>query len=343
MRLAPLLALVMLGVLLCGCRHLGITPRHPRVASASEHRFELGDVHQHAIPTTARGAISIDVHVQEIPAGTEIRWVAVADATLAPCSKGYEALHVRTTDARGQVVSNNAAKVGDTLSIGLSVEAWGFMLSRASRLDLMLVNRHGLLKCAAFPLVDERPQHAWDPLESWTFNTLIGFEHLNRRIDGMDGLVSFTAEVGKWVGPLRLHLLSGGGASECTRDVCPSMPGSGNKSSYKNEKYYVPVGLGVGGVLLQWWMFALETKAEYRLGFTAQETFHGLHRSILHGPVITPSLMLTLPHPLAPGVPGGLRRGLGVGASAPLAYYMSTSGQSAFSWGIGLAIMLPLR
>jgi hypothetical protein len=158
----------------------------------------------------------------------------------------------------------------------------------------------------------------------------------------LDMLVLFGLEVGKWLGPLRAHMASGAGTAQCSRSVCTPMK-SDSPDGVPNQRYYVPLLAGVGGTLFQLGPIAFEGKLQYRVAFTAAETFDGLSRIFLHGPVATPSIMYAGRDPIVPGIRGGTRHGVGLGVQVPLAYVMSGRGDGSFSVGASLMFLFPIH
>lgn len=326
---------------LSACR-TGIKPHTPRVARGAGYELALERAfNAQLFSEPSRGAQHVLVAVKALPPGARLRSYGVVERQRPLCAESEpEGDALIQEDAPASLLP--ATRVGERLALTVSQRDWEFALQHATRLELRLTLPDGAALCAAMPLTSSEANERWDAVGSWTLESVINFEFFMRHVEGLYQLGMFGLEFGKWLGPLRVHLGSGAGASRCSREDCPAMKGRTDDGN-PNEKYYVPLLAGVGGTMLQLGPVAFEGKLQYRVAWTAAETFDGLSRVFLHGPVGTASIVYTARKALGLGVPGGTRRGLGIGAQLPLAYVFSARGESTFSVGANVMVMFPIH
>lgn len=335
--LALLVSLLFVG---CGT---GMKPHTPRIARSAGHELALGTVRPtNAITDPGSGAQRIQLHVRALPPNTRVSWVAITESAQAPCSKGSVALRVRLA-GRAWPTAEWRPRPGDVLELDFSAEAWTQAVSGPSRLDLLLESEDGVSQCASFPLIDERPAERWDPLESWTFNSGVEGDALLDHVDGYRNTGAWVAEVGKFLGPLRVYGSVGVGGVECSRSTCPRRR---NKQTGKYENrggLYLPFAGGAELTVAQYKFIALDLKAQYRLAYARSTTYDGVQNALLHGPMALPAIVFTMPDPIAPGIPGGVRRGISVSIEGSVGYLWSSSGDGSVGVGGGLMVQLPVH
>jgi hypothetical protein len=325
--------LSMLSLSACGS---GLVPRTPRVARAPGYELSLGEVR-------GGSGIRIDedrrlqVHVAAIPARTRVLEAAVQEAGRPPCSGGVAASRVRVV-GEDEWTNKRRPRPGETLSIELSGAAWKFATEVASRLDLALRDSAGALRCITFPLVDAAPQNRWDLLDSWTVSGLFELDFFLDGVDGIDDAAVLGLSLGKWLGPVRVGAGAGGGASSCSKSVCAPSEETGS-----SRHHYVPLFAGADSTLFQAGWLAFGFGVQYRVIWTGTETYAGERSVFLHGPALRPRLSWALPDPIAPGIPGGPRRGYAISLDVPLGYVMSARGDASFSVGGGLVFSFPVH
>lgn len=314
---------------LCACSG-AIAPATPRVARGAGYELELGAL-RGGTGLKREEDRQLELRVRAIPPRTRALTASVQASSRPACSGGIAATRVRVP---GDEWSNRRRpRPGETLLIDLPGSAWTLATSGPSRLDLLLRDADGALQCASFPLVDAAPEHRWRPLESWTASGAFQYELFLDRAAGLDSAASFSAVAGKWLGPVRVSAGAGAGVAWCTRGECRSELGEARQS------YYVPAFAGMDTTLFQVSRLALELAAAYQLAWTEAPA----GKALLHGPKLIPRLAWALPDPIAPGVPGGPRRGYAISFAVPLGYVMSTRGDASLSAGGGLLFSFPLR
>jgi hypothetical protein len=326
--------LLFLGAWLCGGCGSGLVPSTPRVARAPGYELHLGKL-QGGSGQRLDDERQLEVHVAAVPPRTRVLGAAVQQAALQPCSGGISATRVYVPG--DEWTQRRRPKAGETLKLELPGSAWKLATDAPSRLDLMLRDAAGALHCISFPLVDPAPQHRWRPLESWTVSGVFRFDALLDSVDRLGNAAVFGVSLGKWLGPVRLAVGVGAGATWCAQNDC--LP----ESPEGPQHYYVPLSAGANTTLLQVGRLALELAAQYRVGWTATQTPSGARAAFLHGPELLPGLAWALPDPIAPGIPGGPRRGYAISFAAPLGYVMSSRGDGSLSVGGAVSFSFPVH
>lgn len=341
MRALPLLAFL-LSTLVVGCG-IGMKPHTPRVARSAGHELALGTVRPtNPLSDPGSGAQRIRLHVAALPENTRVSWVAISEAARAPCSEGYVALNVRLA-GRAWSTPEWRPRPGDILELDFNEAAWTKAVTGPSRLDVLLEADDGVTQCASFPLVDERPEQRWDPLERWTLNTGVEAEGLRQHVAGFRNVGGWLFEVGRFLGPLRVYGSVGVGTAECAKSACPQRRNKQTNKYENREALYLPFAGGAELTLAQYKFLALDLKAHYRLAFARATTYDGVSRTLLHGPMLLPALVITMPDPIAPGIPGGVRRGMSVSLEGSVSYLWSSSGDGSLGVGGGFMIQFPIH
>jgi hypothetical protein len=321
-------------LLALGACNSGIVPATPRVARGGGSELALGALRGGSGLRVDEDR-QLDVHVRAIAPRTRVLAASVQVSAQPACSGGVAATRVRVP---GDPWTNRRRpRPGETLLIDLPGAAWRLAVSAPSRLDLVLRDANGALQCASFALVDSAPEHRWRPLESWTLSGLFQYEAFLDRVAGLDGASSFGLAAGRWLGPLRVSAGAGVGVAWCTDANCRPEPGD----TVPRSSLYVPGFVGLDATLFQVAALAFELAAQYKLAWAEPPALG--ESTFLHGPELIPRLAWALRDPLAPGIPGGPRRGYAISFAVPMGYIMAASGDVSLSIGGALLASFPVR
>lgn len=313
----------------------GIVPETPRIARGAGSELALGALRGGSGLKVDEDR-ELELYVRAIPPRTRVLSALVQTSSQPACSGGVAATRVRVPGS-DPWTNRRRPRPGETLLIDLPGAAWQLAISAPSRLDVVLRDANGALQCASFPLVDGAPEHRWRPLESWTLSGAFQYEAFLDRVAGLDGASSFGLAAGRWLGPLRASAGAGLGAAWCTDAACrPELGDTSPRSSL-----YVPGFVGLDATLFQVAALAFELAAQYKLAWAAPPP--GGASVFLHGPELIPRLAWALRDPLAPGIPGGPRRGYAISFAVPMGYIMSSGGGASLSIGGALLASFPVR
>jgi hypothetical protein len=312
----------------------GLVPETPRIARGAGYELQLGTLRGGGGLRLDEEERQLELRVLAIPPRTRVLAASVQAATQPVCSGGIAATRVHVPG--GPWTNRRRPKPGETLRVDLPGAAWKLATAAPSRLDVVLRDADGELQCASFALVDGAPEYRWRALESWSVSGQFRVEFFPDRVAGLDSAAFFGVALGKWLGPLRVSAGGGAGAAWCTRSDCRPDPGDAP------QHYYLPVFAGLDATLFQTGRLAFELAAQYKLAWTETQTDAGERGALLHGPELMPRFAWALPDPIAPGIPGGPRRGYAVSVALPMGYIMSTRGGASVSVGGGLMFSFPI-
>lgn len=312
----------------------GLVPETPRIARGAGYELQLGAV-RGGSGLKLDEERQLELRVLAIPPRTRVLAASVQAAAQPVCSGGIAATRVHVPG--GAWTNRRRPRPGETLRVDLPGAAWKLATVAPSRLDVVLRDGDGALQCASFALVDPAPEHRWRALESWSLSGQFRAEFFPDRVAGLDSAAFFGLSLGKWLGPLRVSVGGGGGAAWCTRSDCRPDPGDAP------QHYYLPAFAGVDATLFQTGRLAFELAGQYKLAWSETRTEAGERGVLLHGPELIPRFAWALPDPIAPGIPGGPRRGYAISFALPVGYIMSTRGGASISAGGGLVFSFPIH
>jgi hypothetical protein len=313
----------------------GIAPATPRVARGAGYELELGTLHE-GLGLKVEDDRQLEVRVRAVPRRTRVLTASVQASAQPPCSGGILATNVHVP--AGAWTNRRRPRPGETLVIDLPGAAWTLATAGPSRLDVLLRDGDGALQCASFPLVDGSPEHRWKLLNTWNVTGTMQYDVFLDHVSGVESAAAFALSLGKWLGMVRVSAGAGGGISWCTRAPCV------NDIGESPQTYYLPVFAGADTPVFQIGRFAFELAAQYKAAWTEARKNTGERQPLfLHGPELIPRLAWTLPDPLAPGIPGGPRRGYTMSFAVPVGYVMSTRGDASLSVGGGILFSFPTR
>jgi hypothetical protein len=325
------LSLVLLATVGCGATY---RPTTPRVARSAELQLSLASLALRSDYFGARSA-SLRVRVEQVPAHTTLLALAISDARAPRCEGGFRADRIDIA-ARRWSPGRDPLRAGDELVASFSAVFWDNIRLAPTRLDLLLADEIGARSCATFPLVDAAPENRWSAPGQTSLGVGIAGQGFVGTLGDIDGTVTLPIMVGRWFGPVRLSLTFTPGVAQCPHGACPS------RDNQLDNAPYLPFALGAelghsAGVL------RLGIRAGYSAGPARVDArVGGSYWTLLHGPVLTPRLGVSLPDPLAPGIAGGEQLGTFVGLEVPVSYMLDDRGHQALGIGAVLSWVLSL-
>jgi hypothetical protein len=324
------LSLALLAGVGCGATY---RPAAPRVAQASALRLSLGSLELRSNYFGTRSA-AVRVRVEQVPERTTLFRLAVSDARAPRCEGGLGAEAVEIEGQRRDP-SRHPLRPGDQLVASFDAALWAHLQRAPTRLDLVLTDELGMRSCVTFPLADAAPEQRWRGPDKTSLGVGVAGQGFVGTLGPIDGTVTLPIMVGRFFGPVRLSLTFAPGVAQCPHGACPS------RETQLNNAPYLPLSLGAElghsvGVL------RVGIRAGYTAGPARVDARDGRYWTLLHGPVLTPRLGVSLPDPLAPGVAGGEQLGTFVGLEVPVSYMLDDRGHQALGIGAALAWIFPL-
>jgi hypothetical protein len=300
-------------------------PMSPRVARADAFELSLESLELDSDYFGTRSAV-LRVRVRRVPEHSKLLHFVLADARRPRCEGGLSALEL---DIAGQrwAQSRDALRAGDELVAHFDAALWDGIQKAPSRADVVVTDELGMRTCITFPLVDAAPENRWSDPGSISLGVGMAGQGFVGTLGNIDGTITLPMMVGRWFGPVRLSLTFAPGVAQCPHGQCPSSENKVNNAPYLPLSIGAEVGHSAG-------LLRIGLKAGYSAGPARVDArVGGSYWELVHGPVLTPRLGISLPDPLAPGLAGGERLGSFIGVEVPISYVLDGRGHQAL--GIG--------
>jgi hypothetical protein len=262
--------------------------------------------------------------------GTKIGTATWHSIDAAPCSKGTEAKLMRIDEhVRWQ---EQPVDIAGSHRLALQFASDGIWNSRTlfgpSALDLEIITTDGP-HCLRLPVAGPEPEMAFELENHWSWAYGLLYQGSTRAVGGLSGRFVFPLSFSRWMGPVRVGVMSGFGLTSCGSSVCP--PPVDQKTNPVAP--LLPMAIEAEWIAVQSGSFALGAELRYQADLAWPNTYQGIETRFLHGPEGALHFMLTMPPVGRPGFPMGPRV-LTVGFEIPVGLWLdATTGERSILIG----------